>query len=282
MSKVKFKNMLYDLEFKYIFSHEEILKDFINSYYKYIGEEKEFLLTTIKPQDYIMPDKKCLKSYYGDITAILNTGEIILLEAYLKFGNRECYKSSNYLARLYSNQIERSSREYEDTKNVTVINIMSGDYKRENKEIVNNYIPKNKRSNKELNINKQELVLVRFDLVNKKCYDENEDRFIRWLRIMSSDNIKSMKKYSEGDKIMESAIRYLERYNEELNHTFEDRLLEERFIGEENGLKKGMKEEKIANAKNFLGMGVPVDIVVRGTGLSLDEVVKIEKEIKNL
>jgi len=116
MSKVKFKNMLYDLEFKYIFSHEEILKDFINSYYKYIGEEKEFLLTTIKPQDYIMPDKKCLKSYYGDITAILNTGEIILLEAYLKFGNRECYKSSNYLARLYSNQIERSSREYEDTK----------------------------------------------------------------------------------------------------------------------------------------------------------------------
>ena len=50
----------------------KILKDFINSYYKYIGEEKEFLLTTIKPQDYIMPDKKCLKSYYGDITAILN------------------------------------------------------------------------------------------------------------------------------------------------------------------------------------------------------------------
>ena len=32
MSKVKFKNMLYDLEFKYIFSHEEILKDFINSF----------------------------------------------------------------------------------------------------------------------------------------------------------------------------------------------------------------------------------------------------------
>ena len=93
---------------------------------------------------------------------------------------------------------------------------------------------------------------------------------------MSSDNIKSMKKYSEGDKIMESAIRYLERYNEELNHTFEDRLLEERFIGEE----KGMKENQIANAKNFLGMGVPALIVVRGTGLSLDEVLKLEKEIK--
>ena len=38
----RFKNMLYDLEFKFVFSHEEILKDFINSYFKYIGEEKEF------------------------------------------------------------------------------------------------------------------------------------------------------------------------------------------------------------------------------------------------
>ena len=88
-----------------------------------------------------------------------------------------------------------------------------------------------------------------------------------------------MKKYSEGDKVMESAIKYLERYNEELNHTFEDRLLEERFIGEENGLKKGMKEEKIANAKNFLKMGVAVDIVIRGTYLTLNEVLKLEKEI---
>ena len=44
---------------------------------------------------------------------------------------------------------------------------------------------------------------------------------------------------------MESAIRYLERYNRELNHTFEDRLLEERYKGEEKGLEKGMKEEKI-------------------------------------
>ena len=68
-----------------------------------------------------MPNKKNVKSYYGDITAVLNTGEIILIEVYLKFGNKECYKSSNYLARLYSNQIEESRDNYEETKNVTLI-----------------------------------------------------------------------------------------------------------------------------------------------------------------
>ena len=72
---------------------------------------------------------------------------------------------------------------------------MSGNYKKETKEIVNNYIPKNKKSNKELNINKQEFVLVRFDIANKLCYDENEQRFIRWLRVMSAGSLEEMKKY---------------------------------------------------------------------------------------
>ena len=100
---------------------------------------------------------------------------------------------------------------------------------------------------------------------------------------MSADNLNSMKKYSEGDERMQESIKFLEWYaTSELNHGFEDILREKEYIAEEKGLQKGIKEEKIANAKNFLGMGVPVDIVVRGTGLSLDEVLKIEKEIKNL
>ena len=92
---------------------------------------------------------------------------------------------------------------------------------------------------------------------------------------MSADNLNSMKKYSEGDERMQESIKFLEWYaTSELNHGFEDILREKEYIA--------MQEEKIANAKNFLGMGVPVLIVVRGTGLSLDEVLNIEKQIKNL
>ena len=207
----RFKNMLYDLEFKFIFSHEEILKDFINSYFKYIGEEKEFGFSKIVSENYIMPDKREVKGYFSDIN-----GDMLILESYTSIDDNEL-----------------------------------------------------------LNGGELEFVLVRFDLVNKKCYDENEDRFIRWLRIMSADNLNSMKKYSEGDERMQESIKFLEWYAaSELNHGFEDILREKEYIA--------MQEEKIANAKNFLGMGVPALIVVRGTGLSLDEVLKIEKEIKNL
>ena len=238
----RFKNMLYDLEFKFVFSHEEILKDFINSYFKYIGEEKEFGFSKIVSENYIMPDKREVKGYFSDITATLTNGDMLILESYTSFDDNSFGKSYNYMSRLYSNQITKNSTSYRNRKKIICLNIMCGNYQKKNKEIVNKYTsPRNDNNYELLNGGELEFVLVRFDLVNKKCYDENEDRFIRWLRIMSADNLNSMKKYSEGDE--------------------------------------RMQEEKIANAKNFLGMGVPVLIVVRGTGLSLDEVLNIEKQI---
>ena len=277
----RFKNMLYDLEFKFIFSHEEILKDFINSYFKYIGEEKEFGFSKIVSENYIMPDKREVKGYFSDITATLTNGDMLILESYTSFDDNSFGKSYNYMSRLYSNQITKNSTSYRNRKKIICLYIMSGNYQKKNKEIVNKYTsPRNDNNYELLNGGELEFVLVRFDLVNKKCYDENEDRFIRWLRIMSADNLNSMKKYSEGDERMQESIKFLEWYaTSELNHGFEDILREKEYIAEEKGLQKGIKEEKIANAKNFLGMGVPVDIVVRGTGLSLDEVLKIKKEL---
>ena len=42
---------------------------------------------------------------------------------------------------------------------------------------------------------------------------------------------------------------------------------------------EGIKETTIKNAKNFLIMGLDVDMVANGTGLSIEEVEKIKKEL---
>ena len=42
---------------------------------------------------------------------------------------------------------------------------------------------------------------------------------------------------------------------------------------------EGREEEKIKNAINFLNLGISVDIVAQGTGLSLEEVNKIKDEL---
>ena len=51
----------------------------------------------------------------------------------------------------------------------------------------------------------------------------------------------------------------------------------------EEGIKEGIKEElkeaTIKNAKNFLIMGLDIDMVAKGTGLSVEEVQKIKKEL---
>lgn len=47
----------------------------------------------------------------------------------------------------------------------------------------------------------------------------------------------------------------------------------------EEGIKEGTKETTIKNAKNFLLMELEVDMVAKGTGLSVDEVLKIKGEL---
>lgn len=49
--------------------------------------------------------------------------------------------------------------------------------------------------------------------------------------------------------------------------------------GYEIGITKGKEEEKIAIAKNFLKKGVSLDIVSESTGLSVEELEELEKEV---
>lgn len=48
--------------------------------------------------------------------------------------------------------------------------------------------------------------------------------------------------------------------------------------GIEKGIKEGAKQEKIANAKNFLNLGIDINIIARGTGLTIEEIKNIELE----
>ena len=53
-----------DLVFKYVFSHEDILMDFLNSYLEFVGSDLRVLDAHITPQKYVQNDhgwrKKCM------------------------------------------------------------------------------------------------------------------------------------------------------------------------------------------------------------------------------
>ena len=48
--------------------------------------------------------------------------------------------------------------------------------------------------------------------------------------------------------------------------------------GLEEGLAKGREEERKAIAINLIQLGTPCEIVAKATGLSLEEVLKLQKE----
>ena len=49
----------------------------------------------------------------------------------------------------------------------------------------------------------------------------------------------------------------------------------------EDGIKEGEYNKSIEIAINFLKLGISPEIVAQGTGLSLEEVEKIKREIEN-
>ena len=219
----EFKGILQDKYFKPFFKNEEALIDFINSYYKFRGINKTCSITNISLQHNIIPDKDKLKWYYADILVTMEDGEIVILEAYTDFGKREYAKSFNYTCRTYSNQMKTREENYETCKKVTCLNIMTGNYKRSNNEILNNYIEKNAITNTIINENGIEIVLIRLDLCDKLNNNKSKERFIKWLKIINAKSLKEIEVLAKGDALMEQSVEFLERYcNENFDHGFND------------------------------------------------------------
>ena len=50
-------------------------------------------------------------------------------------------------------------------------------------------------------------------------------------------------------------------------------------VGIQQGIEQGIEQANINNAKNFLKLGVDVEIIVQATGLSKEKVLELKKEI---
>ena len=82
-----------DLVFKHLFSREEILSDFLNSYYEYMNEQLKVVRVKSNIDEVIKGSKRKYKVYYGDIMAYIDNGEIVSIEMYQQFGKKEYQKS---------------------------------------------------------------------------------------------------------------------------------------------------------------------------------------------
>ena len=162
-----FVNLTNDILFKYVFSHKEIVTDLLTSFFDYIGTSKKIKSIQVF-KDYTIYGKNLEdKVFFGDIVAILDTGEIVSIEMYNnKFGKEEYMKSASYLSRLFGNQLKKGNT-YKHAKKVYSINFIFGNYANENREVVNDYGFIRKVSNPNLNNEFINLYLIRLDKIKK-------------------------------------------------------------------------------------------------------------------
>ena len=88
-----------------------------------------------------------------------------------------------------------------------------------------------------------------------------------------------MKQIGKDDEVMEQAIKYIDEFLEKEGTTFQDKIDYEKVKsfddGEETGIIKGRKAGIIETAKNMLKDGLNVNTIAKYTGLSKEEIKKL-------
>lgn len=258
-----------DLTFKHVFSEEKYLKDFINSFFEFMGISKKVVNVQAVPEYLIKSAYINGKLFFGDVVATLDDSTILSLEMYNQFDEEAFKKSLGYATRLFSNQLEKTEKHINASK-VISINLMLGNYNYNNFDFVNDYGFINKKNYGVIKDEYLEMYLVRLDLLEELRYtDINKERFIRWIRLINAKGVDEMKKIAKGDRIMQETVEFVENF---LNS--EERLekYDKMNVLLNQAEDKGRSLEKISTVKTMFKKGFSVEDIMKATELPKEEI----------
>ena len=135
--------------------------------------------------------------------------------------------------------------------------------------MVNNYGFVNKLNYGVIKDECLEMYLIRLDLVKGKVYNEEEKRFIKWLKIINGKEIEEMREEAKEDEVMERALQFMEEFlaDEEIKNVY-DKI---------NDVERNAREEeKMKTAKNLLQLNIAIEDISKATGLSIQELKNLE------
>ena len=191
---------------------------------------------------------------------------------YNNFGETECKKSLAYASYIYSHQL-RKNNPYKRLKKVTSFNIMNGNYKLSNNEIINKYELINVISHEKILNESIEMLLIRLDILDKISYSKSEERFIRWCRLINAKTREEIMEIAKGDELMMSTVEMVDSFinDPEVISIFHDDSWKV-VSAEQRGKDKGI----IQTAKNMLKENCNPEFISRVTNLSISEIKKLK------
>ena len=269
-----------DLVFKHIFSNKRIIKDFYYSYLKYINSDLTISNIRVTKQKYIQNNNIKLHDYYLDIVIVLSDGELVNIEMYNNFGETECKKSLVYASSIYSRQLKKRDP-YNIIKKVTSFNIMNGNYKLNNNDMLNKYELINIINHEKLFKESIEMLLIRLDILDKISYSKSEERFIRWCRLINAKTREEVMEIAKGDELMMSTVEMVDSFinDPEVISIFHDdswKVVSAEQRGKDKGIVEGEKKGLLKTAKNMLLKNYTPKEISEITNLSISEIKKLK------
>lgn len=266
--------------------HEALLLHFINACMVNAGLEKFESVSILNP--YNLKENKDDHETIVDVKAETNSGEVVIIEIQVgddkKFANRALYYWAINYIRLDNKRIK-----YGLLKSIISINIV-------NESIDMDFdLP---HTTYEIRCRETDRVLTDKFLMHflelPKLIDKikNKDLWY-WLQYFKAENVLEDKTMSvlKENPVLKDAVDYygkfiltkelIEQYekHEMYLHRQNDLIEQGREEGMEQGEAIGLEKGKIEIAKNLISMNMAIDSIVQATGLRIEDIEKIKKDM---
>ncbi|MFT8315036.1 MAG: Rpn family recombination-promoting nuclease/putative transposase [Clostridium sp.] len=278
-----------DFAFKKLFAspeNKDLLISFINSM---LSEDEQISDIELK-NPYNIANYRKGKMTILDIKAVYEKG--VWYDIEMRLAEQSFYdkRAFYYWEKVYSDQIE-SGDDFEVLRKTIAINILDFNYIDE-EDFHNVYKVFNEKSKKEFS-NIFEMHFVELNKFNKdySSLTSTLDRWIAFLNMAYEIDVNKIPEELAVDKEIKKALEKLDimYLDSEEREIYENDLKAMRDYkaglktaerkGMEKGREEGKLEAKIEMAKNFLKMGLDIEQIAAGTGLTSEEIRKLKSEL---
>ncbi len=126
--------------------------------------------------------------------------------------------------------------------------------------------------------------MISIDKNKKISYTSDKKKgFEIWRRFIGSETLKEAEEIAKGNPMLEGALEEMKRfsgYKGAQDYSREQLLIESRLNeAEQNGIEQGATERNFEIAKNLLSLKIDINSISKATGLSLEQLKSLEKEI---
>ena len=290
-----------DLLFKETFAHEHNRKQLVKFLEFTTIFEKNIITNNlrVKYESVLDKTKYSDKAMRGDVIIEFDKYKINL-ESYTYFDNNSFNKSTSYIMRVFSTNLERGN-DYNSLEGVIQINLIDNvEMAFDEGPLSEYYITNAKNLDDKKLEDKFKIKYYRIDKIRNIPYNELTDK-MRWIRFLGSQSAEERKSLAEGDELLMELDAWVEEYvNDErtkkifgewaekiatekglkkgLRQGLEKGIKQGLEEGVKQGLEEGAKQERLVIAKKLLKMGKSVEEIVAITDLLAVEIEKLKSE----